>query len=74
MTVDLDGLEQTVRDTCALLDELRAQRDESRRHRDELVQLVSEALEFFEADSSDLNLDDWITSAKAAIASTAVQS
>lgn len=54
------------------VDEVRAERDELRRHRDELVQLVAEALEALHENPSvtQIDLRDWIKSARKAIAST----
>jgi hypothetical protein len=70
--VDLSGLEAVVDHACDTIDQLRAERDDLRRHRDELVQLVSEALEALHENPSvtQIDLRDWIKSAKAAIAAT----
>lgn len=65
MSAEIDRL-------CELCDELRSERDELRQHRDDLVQLVSEALEALHENPSinQIDLRDWIKSAKAAIATT----
>lgn len=59
--VDFSGLERSIDDACLLIDNLRAERAV-------MLQLLREALDAFENRDSVINVRDWVTSARAAIA------
>ena len=59
--VDFSGLERSIDDACALIDQFRAERAV-------MVQLLREAVTLFEDPEAVIDIRDWCVSAKAAIA------